>query len=348
VSTNFNVKDFIHHQVNFCRVNFCRVNVCDPKVCSLNSHLLTARVRTLGLFIVVLGACWPLLAANSERLRGIPELHAGQKFVYRVRYKTQKSTRSESRIAAPLAPEEVDSDTERYVAVEIKKVETKRVQGGADSMQVMMRTQLLPADGSPRSADDGVVEFTLLADGRADALRGFAALSDDEQALWRQWIAQFALGWTFPAKGVKVGEKWKKEEPVAGAALAKLVWEKQLAYVREEACPQSAENNADNASAVLKNAAPCAVVITTSTMKQGSSHDDATPDDYKLHQLKTSGSAQGKTDVLSFISLKTGMLQRANEDSAQTLDVLVAKADESNKAHFNVEATSHVEVILIQ
>jgi hypothetical protein len=303
---------------------------------------LGGRIRFLVLFLVA-GVVLSIAAGNSDRLFCVPALHAGQKFVYRVRYKTQKFTRSESRIATPVAPEELDSDTERYVAVEIKKI-----QGAGSNEQVLMRTQLLPTDGTARSADDGVVEFTLLGDGRADGLRGFDVLSVDEQAIWRQWIAQFALGWTFPSKGVKPGEKWKKEEPVVGAALAKLVWEKQLEYVREEACPPRDDGDNANGAAASKSTGQCGVVVTTSTMKQQSSHDDGTPDDYKLHQLKTSGTAQGKTDVLTFISLKTGFLERANEDSAQALDIVVAKADESNKTHFNVEATSHVEVVLIQ
>jgi len=299
------------------------------------------RVRGIALLVFVAGIVSSAAAGDSQRLICVPTLQEGQKFVYRVRYKTHKVTRSESRIATPLAPEEVDGDTGRYVAVEVKKV-----QGVGSSQRVMMRTQLLPTDGTPRAGDDGVVEFTLLPDGRTDGLQGFNVLDADEQALWRQWVAQFALGWTFPAKGVKPGEKWKTEEPVVGAALAKLVWEKDYEYVRQEACPPSGEG--ESGSAPAQAAGQCAVVVTTSTMKQHGSHDDATPDDYKLHLLKTSGAAQGKTDVLTFISLKTRMLERANEDSAQILDVVVAKADDSNKAHFNVEASSHAEVILVQ
>lgn len=161
--------------------------------------LIGGRMRLLAIAIVVIviigGAVSPIMAGKSDRLLSVPALHAGQKFVYRVRYKTQKVTRSENRIATPLVPEARDKDTERYVAVEVEKV-----QGVGSGMQVVMRTQLLPTDGGSRSADEGVVEFTLLADGRADGLRGFDVLSADEQALWRQWITQFALGWTFPPR----------------------------------------------------------------------------------------------------------------------------------------------------
>ena len=118
--------------------------------------------------------------------------------------------------------------------------------------------------------------------------------------------------------------------------------------MRESACPASDDGAAAGGDAPVKGDGQCAIVVTTSTMKQQGSRDDATPDDYKLHQLKTSGVAQGKTDVLTFISLKTGFLERANEDSAQTLDIVVAKADESNKTHLSVAATSHVEVVLVK
>ena len=306
---------------------------------------LGGRMRFLAVALAGIAAfagVLPMAAGNSDRLLCVPALQAGQKFVYRVRCKTRRLTRSENRIATPLVPEEHDSDVERYVAVEVKKVE-----GVGSNKQVVMRTQLLPTDGSSRSADEGVVEFTLRPDGRADGLRGLDVLSADEQVIWRQWIAQFALGWTFPPKGVKLKEKWKKEEPVVGAMLARLGWEKQLEYVRDEACPASGDSDSDGRSAVANGAGQCAVVVTTSTMKQQGSHDDTTPEDYKLHQLKTSGTAKGRTDVLTFISLKTGFLERANEDSAQTLDVLVAKADDSNRTHLNVEATSHAEIVLV-
>ena len=80
-------------------------------------------MQFLALFVLVIAAVLPIAAGNSDRLFCVPALHAGQKFVYRVRYKTQKVTRAESRIATAVAPEEVNNDTERYVSVEINKVQ---------------------------------------------------------------------------------------------------------------------------------------------------------------------------------------------------------------------------------
>lgn len=287
---------------------------------------------------IALALASPLVGGSPPLLR-TPQLHPGQKFVYRVRYQTQKVTRSESHIVTPLIPEAQKTDVERWLSVEIKSI----TGSGADT-KTAIHTQVLPSDGSPRqSSDEGIVDFALLPDGQASTIHGLELLPPDEQALWRQWIAQFALSWTFPANGVKPGEKWKNEEPVVGAPLAKLTWEKNLQYVRDEPCPQRGDNGSP-----AKPLGRCAVVVTTTSLKQRGSHDEATPEDYKVHQLKTSGTVQGKTQLITFISLQTGFVERATEDSAQTMDVLIAKADDSNKAHFNVDATSHTELILMQ
>jgi hypothetical protein len=281
---------------------------------------------------------WPAVGGSHPAL-GIPQLHAGQKFVYRVTYQTDKVTRSESRVVTPLLPEGSKSNTQRLLSVEIKAV-----QGSGADARIAIHTQILPVDSSSRQATgDGTVDFTLLSTGLAAGVNGLDALVPEEQALWRQWIAQFALSWTFPPTGIKPGEKWRKDEPVLGSALARLTWDKQFEYVHDEACPNRGDNGTPS-----KSVGKCAVIVVTTAMKQHGSHDDATPDDYKAAQLKTSGTAQGKTQLVTFISLRSGFVERSTEDSAQAMDVLIAKADDSNKAHFNIEATSHSEVVLMQ
>jgi hypothetical protein len=278
------------------------------------------------------------LVAGSHSALRVPQLRAGQKFAYLVHYQTDKVTRSESRIVTPLVPEREKTDTECLLRVEITAV-----QGAGANRLVLLHTQVLPADGSAREkGDDGVVELALQPDGQASKISGLNALPPNEQSLWRQWVAQFAQSWTFPVEGVKPGEKWKKDEPVLGAPLAKLRWDKQFEYVRDQVCPQRAETGK-----AAKSPGKCAAIVTTTTMKQHGSHDEATPDEYKTAQLKTSGTAQGKTQLVTYISLQTGLVEHATEDSAQTMDVLIAKADDSNKAHFNVDATSHTEIVLV-
>jgi hypothetical protein len=287
----------------------------------------------------MLGACSASPAADSHRLVLSPVLQRGQKALYHLHFTTEKKTRSESRVVSPMVPENASADTDRLLEAEVVSVS-----GGPGHLQVVLLTRMTQPDGSPLSGSSGNVEFTLVDDGRAKDVNGLEALSADEQSLWRQWLSQFALSWTFPPGGIKPGDKWKKEEPIVGTALAALVWEKQFEYVRNEPCPQ----RTDVAAKPQKTTALCAVVVTTSSIKQKSPRDDATPDEYKSYKLKTSGTARGKTEVISYISLRTRLLERATEESVQAMDIIIAKADESNQVHFNVDAASRAEVLLVQ
>jgi len=43
----------------------------------------------------------------------------------------------------------------------------------------------------------------------------------------------------------------------------------------------------------------------------------------------------------TYISLKSGLVVRATEETSPIYDVVVAKADGSNRVHYNVDAKSH-------
>ncbi len=63
--------------------------------------------------------------------------------------------------------------------------------------------------------------------------------------------------------------------------------------------------------------------------------------------MKTTGTAKGKNENITYISLTTGLVVRATEEANQFMDVVVAKADGSNRVHYNVDAKSHSEILLI-
>jgi hypothetical protein len=46
--------------------------------------------------------------------------------------------------------------------------------------------------------------------------------------------------------------------------------------------------------------------------------------------------------------LKTGLLVRATEEASQKMNVTVAKANGSNRIHYDVNAKSHSEVVLVE
>ena len=147
---------------------------------------------------------------------------------------------------------------------------------------------------------------------------------------------------------MKLGEKWKSEQvEQAGAPISGLNWARESMYVRDEPCQVSQLSLMGDVSASGRPPDTCAVLLTTATLKQKSSSKDATPEDFKLHELRTMGTAKGTNEIITYISLKSGLVVRATEDTGQFMDVVVAKADGSNRVHYNIDAKSHSEVLLV-
>jgi hypothetical protein len=179
------------------------------------------------------------------------------------------------------------------------------------------------------------VGFAIGGDGALIHADGLDDLEPEQRLAWQFWIAQFAFGWTLPDAGVKPGEKWKSVEvEKTPTPIANLVWERETTYVQDDNCP-------------ILLGEQCAVFLTTATLRQKSNPQDATPEDYKLHQLKTSGTATGRNETVAYISRKTGLLVRASEDLQQSLDVTIAKEDGSNQLQYLIDVTSHFETVLV-
>ena len=192
------------------------------------------------------------------------------------------------------------------------------------------------------------VEFTILPDGRVEAVTGLADLFPDQRQVWQVWLQQFAIAGLFPRDGVRPGQSWKSIEPEqAPSPIVKLEWEKQATYVRDEPC--AAIQFSETGIVTPKNSPTesCAVVLTNAVLKQKSSPKDTTPGDFRLHNLRTAGNATGRNETISYISLQSGLIVRVTEDAQQFMDVLVAKTDASNQIHYNVQATGHTEVLLV-
>ena len=91
----------------------------------------------------------------------------------------------------------------------------------------------------------------------------------------------------------------------------------------------------------------CASFLSSSALRQKSSPKDTTPEDYRLRELKTSGTASGTNQAVVYLALKTGMLMRATEDVQQTMDVTIAKADGSNQVQYKIDVISHFETVIV-
>lgn len=315
-------------------------------------------LRLLGCCLI--SAAIPCAARdNTGRVPLFPKLAAGQTIRYQIGYSAKSSTDAESTVAAPMAPAGGQTSENLLLLAEVEDVG-----GDAGKPVVRLRTRILEPDAvagfattpngtqnpdaSAKSAAlEKAVEFVLHADGQVTDVEGLDRLSPGEQTAWREWVARFGGSASFPQKNMKPGEKWKSEEPISSALLAGLSWEKESEYVNDAPCGAmkiTAQGDLAMGDQAQEN---CAVILTTAILKQKSSQKDATPEDYKLHDLRTMGVAKGKNEIITYLSLRTGLVVRATEDANQSMNVIVAKTDGSNRVHYLIDAESHAQVTLL-
>ncbi len=299
------------------------------------------------------------LCAGDRRINLLPRLRPGQTITYLIRFQSDKTVKTESKVVAPMAPNAAQIDAHGLLRVEILDVQPSGSQAAIHARGRFLTLDSgvwlkRPGDRKPDWDKQRVdphgkgIDFTISPDGSVNEVKGLDTLFPEQQQAWQQWVARFALAWTLPADGMKFGEKWKSEQAEqAGAPIAGLHWARESSYVRDEPCQASQLSIMGDVSASSGPPDTCAVLLTTATLKQKSSSKDATPEDFKLHELRTMGTAKGAAEIITYISLKSGLVVRATEETSQFMDVVVAKADASNRVHYNVDAKSHSEVLLV-
>jgi hypothetical protein len=277
--------------------------------------------------------CAVTLRSDTRTLL-VPQLKPGHAFLYEVHGRINRSVKTESRVSSMFGPPPLQGDLSGQIRLSVQKV-----RAGKPHPILSVQTEILPGGSAETKSPDSPAQkltFDILGNGRLGNIKGLDDLSPEQGLIWQFWVARFAFGWILPPRRLKTGEKWKFEEPELNDSLiAGLVWERETTYARDDRCP-------------VFPAETCAVFLTQSTLKQKSSAKDSTPEDYRLHELKTLGTARGTNQVITYISQKTGLVLRANEDVQQTMDVTVMKSDGSNGIHYNIEATSHLETLFVR
>jgi hypothetical protein len=288
----------------------------------------------------------------SQRLQLAPHLHAGQILLYRIDFRNSRNMQTESRVTSPQLPPSSNVNASGLLQVEI-------VESGAAGLRIKTyyserNSPAAPSQShdqqiSEAAAPDKLVEVSIAADGSATQIKGLDQLSSAQQFAWNDWLGRFTSSMTFPKQGIRAGQKWETSEPETNPSpIALLLWTKKYQYVRDEPCmfDSQPEQTSPAKSSTNSNSA-CAVIFIQSTLRQKSSPKNSAPDDYKLRNLKTRGTAAGQNETILYFSRATGLLVRSTEDAQQSLDVLVALADGSNAVHYTLDAKSHSDILLL-
>jgi hypothetical protein len=293
-----------------------------------------------------------------------PKLTVGQVLTYQIAYHADKSAKTKSTVATstPQSPSGTETNVRALLRLEVVGAERQAQRAtirarsyfqvlNSGTRLTVPRDLPTPPDQVQRQDPKGVsVEFTINPDGRVDQIKGLDMLFPGQQQAWKEWVARFAASAALPEGGIRIGQKWRSEEPEnSPSPIAKLTWLRESTYLRDEPCHISELTVEGDIAAAHPQQVPeaCAVIETSAKLKQRSSTKDATPEDYKLHQLLTSGTASGDNKTLLFVSTETGLLVRSSDHADQKMSVTIAKADNSNRVHYDIQAKSDTEIFRI-
>ena len=311
-------------------------------------------LEAMTLFLVAAAAAY-----SDQRPSLLPKLQPGQALTYLVRFRSDKNIKTESKVAMAMAPNAVQLDAHGLLQIELLDV-----QETVSNPIVHARARFVTLDSGAWLKQPGskkpnwdkervdsagkVIEFTISAAGSFEKISGLDALFPEQQQAWQQWAARFATAWTFPTQGARIGDKWNSEQSEQSPSpIAALAWVRDSTYVRNEPCHASQMSLTGDFSPASGPSDTCAVLLASAKLTQKSSPKDTTPPDFKVRELKTMGTAKGTNEIITYISLTTGLVVRATEEANQQMEVVVAKADGSNRVHYTVDAKSHSEVLLV-
>jgi hypothetical protein len=290
-------------------------------------------IAWLAAVCVVLLAAGVCAAGGDQRVVLLPLLRAGQVVKYDVHGNVKRHLKTESRVATMLHPDDVQRDIAMPLVFTAKEIHFEK---GRPVIVAHVEFDAGEPDSSDKNASAKAnVDFIITGNGQVARAEGLDDVAPEMRLAWQFWLSRFAFGWTLPAEGAKPGDKWKTEEAEKSSSpITNLVWETETTYVQNDKCP-------------LIPPETCASFLTRATLKQKSSAKDATPEDYRLHELRTSGMAKGTDEIITYISLKSGLVVRATEETQQSMDVTIAKADGTNGVHYTIEASSRFETLLV-
>jgi hypothetical protein len=322
-------------------------------------------IAVIALTVLCANIAWPSAKFPSkDRVALFPKLVTGQVLTYQIAYHADKSATTKSTVATstPKSPSGTETNVRALLRLEVVGVEAQgqhatvrartvfQVMNSATQLTVPMDMPTAPDQARKQGLQGVSIEFIIEPDGQVDQVKGLDVLSPEQQQAWEEWVARFAASAALPEGGIRIGQKWKSEElERSPAPISKLSWMRESTYLRDEPCHISELTVEGDVAPVHPQQVPetCAVIETSATLKQHSSPNDSTPEDYKLHQLQTTGTASGSNKTLLFVSTQTGLLVRSSDHADQKMSVTIAKTDDSNRVHYDIHAKSDTEIFRI-
>ncbi len=99
--------------------------------------------RTAGLLLLAAATLW----AGGRRVHLLPKLQPGEAITYLIRFQSEKTVKTESKVVAPMGPNPAQLDSSGLLRVEILDV-----QETGSKVAIHARAQFLPLDSGVQSS----------------------------------------------------------------------------------------------------------------------------------------------------------------------------------------------------
>src|SRR5579864_635830 len=312
-----------------------------------NQFRLAAILALLFSSLALLSARLCAAKEHPDRVNLFPRLQTGQMLTYQISYHSDKHVKTESAVIIAAPDDSAKVDVNALLRLEILGVQA---QGGRSVIRARAKFEVLNSDSrlkvpnvepsagqvQRQDPDTKFIVFTILPDGQLDQVSGLDAFLPEQQQVWREWASRFLLAAAFRGPGVLLAQRWNSGEPEKSSSpIAGLRWMRESTYVRDEPCHTLELTVQGSLAPSDSEPDTCAVILTNAALKQNSNARNTTPEDFKLHELRTTGTARGSNRIITYISRKTGLLVRGTEEATQQMNVTVSKSDGSNRVHYD-------------
>lgn len=297
-------------------------------------------------------------AAGDPSVRLAPKLAKGETLRYQIETRTSVTGQTTTPIANPEGASSFDQTVNLVVRLDV--LDAGGAKGGirlratydrsdSESRSDSFSPQIQSLDARYKSLQGRSIEFTLSPSGQ---LTNFTGLEDifpnrSEADSILSWARSVSSGEGFPQRGIRIGQKWRRESPLAGSPIEGLLWQTESSYLRNDPCDDSLPGPGDRPGPPSKTN-ECAVVLTRfDILRHGSPTGDATPEDYRRNGLRTSGRWTGSGESLDSISLSTGLLMRSTQTSTQDMDYRITSAITGSAIHRTGRVDGQTEITLM-
>jgi hypothetical protein len=308
----------------------------------------------IGLAVLLCGAPAPGQTKSggaTDRVFLVPHLVPGQTLRYQLDFRSRANGAAVGVVDDPQGPREI-----RLSLGVVMRVDVLGPAPGAGTASVGLRLrstyEKLAADvraDMPYPEAENIktrmaqlegksFEFTMDARGRMRDVSGLAELLPGQAQAAQAWFTGVSSADMLPEGGIVLGEKWASEQD-AGLPLAGVKWVRESTYVRNEPCRPMPGEAASRET--------CAVILTRSLLVRKGAAKDATPTAFSKQGLRTSGTAEGSSEALTYVSLTTGLVVSVTQTGAQKMNVTVALADGSNAVRYDADVQTETQLSLV-